>query len=90
MDSKVINLGQAEYAKLPALALIIAARNLCSCGRLGDSTMQCICTPNQLRQFQRRLQEPLLDRFQLSCEMTMQDVNQKSELTAEKLLTSIA
>lgn len=48
---------------LPARFLLVGATNPCPCGmgRWGD----CICTPNQIARYRRRLSGPLLDRFDL-------------------------
>ncbi|MFN7149818.1 MAG: YifB family Mg chelatase-like AAA ATPase [Microthrixaceae bacterium] len=48
---------------LPARFLLVGATNPCPCGlgRWGD----CICTPNQIARYRRRMSGPLLDRFDL-------------------------
>lgn len=49
----------------PAKFMLIAAANPCPCGYLGSSSRQCSCTPTAIRQYQKRLSGPLLDRIDL-------------------------
>jgi magnesium chelatase family protein len=50
---------------LPARFMLVAAMNPCPCGHHGDSNRQCVCTPNQVRRYRRRVSGPLLDRIDL-------------------------
>lgn len=49
----------------PANFSLIAAMNPCPCGWLGDTKKECICTPNQVRAYRKKLSGPLLDRIDL-------------------------
>lgn len=73
LESKVIRLGQNDYSEMPAYACVIAARNLCVCGRKGIKGVHCSCTPRQLVQYERKISAPLLDRFALAVEMDYRD-----------------
>jgi magnesium chelatase family protein len=49
----------------PARFQLVAAMNPCPCGYFGDSTRQCRCTPDRIRQYRERISGPLLDRIDL-------------------------
>jgi magnesium chelatase family protein len=57
---------QAHY---PAAFQLIAAMNPCPCGRLGDPSGSCDCTPAEVRRYRRRLSGPLLDRIDIQVEV---------------------
>lgn len=50
-------------AIFPAEPMLVAATNPCPCGNRGDGTGRCICNPEAVRQYRRRLSGPLLDRI---------------------------
>ncbi|MDQ3008560.1 MAG: YifB family Mg chelatase-like AAA ATPase [bacterium] len=58
--------GSTSY---PAHFQLIAATNPCRCGYAGATHKNCICTPLQVAQYQKRLSGPLLDRFDLRVTM---------------------
>ena len=49
----------------PARFILIAATNLCSCGWRGSSQKTCLCTPEKINSYQRKLSGPILDRIDL-------------------------
>ena len=53
----------------PARFLFVAAMNPCPCGYYGDARQTCRCSAQQIRQYQRRLSGPLLDRVDLHIEV---------------------
>jgi magnesium chelatase family protein len=57
---------QAQY---PAAFQLVAAMNPCPCGRLGDPSGSCRCTPPQVQRYRGRISGPLLDRFDLHVEV---------------------
>ena len=50
----------------PANFLLVATMNPCPCGFLGDSDKTCICSQNQILNYQKKLSGPLLDRIDLT------------------------
>lgn len=52
-------------AKFPAKFILIAAANPCPCGYFGDQVKRCICSPNQVAKYQKRLSGPILDRLDI-------------------------
>ena len=53
----------------PAAFQLVAAMNPCPCGRLGDPSGSCRCTPAQVRRYRGRISGPLLDRLDLQVEV---------------------
>ena len=55
----------ARQRRYPASFQLIAAMNLCRCGKLGDPRGECRCSPDQVRKYQERVSGPLLDRIDI-------------------------
>ncbi len=60
-------LKQVEY---PARFQLVAAMNPCPCGYFGDSNGRCRCTQEQIYRYQSRISGPLLDRIDMTIEVT--------------------
>jgi len=70
LESGVVSVSRAALqTQYPAAFQLVAAMNACPCGRLGDSSGSCRCTPAQVRHYRARISAPLLDRFDLHVEM---------------------
>lgn len=54
-----------EHITYPADVLLIATRNPCPCGYLGDSDIKCTCTSMQIAAYEHRISGPLLDRIDI-------------------------
>ncbi|MGH1505905.1 MAG: YifB family Mg chelatase-like AAA ATPase [Acidimicrobiales bacterium] len=59
-------------AALPARFQLVAAMNPCPCGQ-GGPTGECRCTPGARDRYVRKLSAPLLDRFDLTIELSVPD-----------------
>ena len=57
---------QTQY---PAAFQLIAAMNPCPCGRLGDPSGGCRCTPAEVQRYRGRISAPLLDRLDMHVEV---------------------
>jgi magnesium chelatase family protein len=57
---------QQQY---PAAFQLIAAMNPCPCGRLGEESGLCRCTPAQVQRYRLRISGPLLDRLDMQVEV---------------------
>ena len=71
----------ARHADFPARFQLVAAMNPCPCGHLGDGSVACRCTPNQVLRYRARLSGPLLDRIDLQIFVPRID---RAVLTAER------
>jgi magnesium chelatase family protein len=49
----------------PASFTLIASMNPCPCGFLSDPHHDCICTPQQIKNYQGRISGPLMDRLDI-------------------------
>ncbi|HYM43493.1 MAG TPA: YifB family Mg chelatase-like AAA ATPase [Steroidobacteraceae bacterium] len=59
----------ARETRYPAAFQLIAAMNPCPCGRLGDPTGSCRCSPHAVRRYLGRISGPLLDRLDMQVEV---------------------
>ena len=53
------------HVRFPARFVLVAAMNPCPCGRHGDGTRSCRCTPGQVARYRDRVSGPLVDRIDL-------------------------
>ncbi len=53
----------------PANFMLVASSNLCPCGFLGDKSGRCKCSTNKIRNYQRNLSGPLLDRIDIQIKL---------------------
>lgn len=66
LEHQQISIARANYrVTFPANCLMVATTNACPCGYLGDPNQECKCTFFQIRNYQKKLIGPLLDRIDL-------------------------
>ena len=66
MEDGYVTISRVRHSVVyPARFTLIAAQNLCPCGRLGDPMGGCTCTVTQINRYQSRASGPLLDRIDL-------------------------
>jgi len=66
LEDKVVSVSRAQATiHFPADFILIAARNPCPCGYLGDERHECSCSSSQIISYNRRVSGPLLDRIDL-------------------------
>ncbi len=68
-DEKVTISRAAGTVTYPCSIMLIAAMNPCPCGYFGHPTRKCICSQNQVANYLSRVSGPLLDRFDIHCEV---------------------
>lgn len=72
LEDKCINICRANFSvKFPSNFIFIATMNPCPCGYLGDPKVQCICSKNQIENYQRKISGPILDRFDIFLDIPM-------------------
>ncbi len=69
----------ATHIEFPAKFQLIAAMNPCPCGYHGHQEIECNCSPEQIRRYQKKISGPILDRIDLQITV--------SALTQHELLT---
>ena len=69
----------------PALFTLVASQNPCPCGYYSDPDKKCICTQNQILNYQKKVSGPLLDRIDIHVEVPrlefekLQEANNNNE-----------
>lgn len=70
LELGLIKVARAEYTICyPARFQLIAAMNPCPCGYLGDPTILCRCSSDQVARYQEKISGPVRDRIDLSVVM---------------------
>lgn len=53
----------------PSRFMLVTALNPCKCGKSGDMSDSCTCTPREIHQYRSRISGPLLDRIDIHIEV---------------------
>jgi magnesium chelatase family protein len=70
LEDGIVTVSRAQGSlQFPAKFILVAAQNPCPCGYLGDTVKSCICTPQQIMRYQKRVSGPLLDRIDIHIEV---------------------
>ncbi len=66
LEDGVITVARAKNTfTFPAQFILVAAQNPCPCGNFGDPMLRCICLPNEVIKYNKKISGPLLDRIDL-------------------------
>jgi magnesium chelatase family protein len=66
LESGTISISRISgTTKYPCEFTLVAASNPCPCGFKYSQTKLCVCSPNQLQQYQKKLSGPILERIDL-------------------------
>jgi len=68
-----------ERVRYPADFMLVASANPCPCGYLDHPKKNCVCTPRQIRKYQKRISGPILDRIDLHINVQPVNVEEFSE-----------
>jgi magnesium chelatase family protein len=80
LEAGVISVSRAALqTQYPAAFQLIAAMNPCPCGRQGDPTGNCNCTPAEVQRYRSRISAPLLDRIDMHVEVPRVDMSDFDE-----------
>lgn len=86
LEERVISISRAKGSALfPANFILVAAMNPCPCGNFG-SVKRCICPPNALERYKRKISGPIIDRIDMWIEVSnisYQKLSEKSSETKE-------
>lgn len=70
LEDRTISITRVKgSASFPAQFILIAAMNPCPCGNYG-SRRECICTPQQLIKYRRKISGPIVDRIDMWVEVS--------------------
>jgi len=64
-DGQVVIARVASSVRYPARFTLVGATNPCPCGRLGDPSGKCECSPLEIERYARRISGPLADRIDM-------------------------
>jgi len=66
IEDKAVTISRAKQAvTFPASFILCGSFNPCPCGFLGDPEKECVCPPQLVSRYQRKLSGPLMDRIDL-------------------------
>ncbi len=70
LEDGLITISRAQgVLTFPARFILVASQNPCPCGFSSDPDRQCVCSPNQINNYQKKISGPLLDRIDLHVEV---------------------
>lgn len=66
LEDRTITISRASGTQtFPAQFVLLAAQNPCPCGNFGNARANCICTPNQISNYTKKISGPILDRIDI-------------------------
>ncbi|MCU0660079.1 MAG: YifB family Mg chelatase-like AAA ATPase [Candidatus Pacebacteria bacterium] len=66
LEDKIVSISRAKgSAVFPSHFLLVAALNPCPCGNKTAKQKTCICRPNDLARYERKLSGPIVDRIDI-------------------------
>lgn len=68
-DSRVTISRALSSITYPSRFMLVSALNPCKCGKSGDMSDNCTCTPREIHQYRSRISGPLLDRIDIHIEV---------------------
>lgn len=71
----------------PCNVMMVVSLNPCPCGYQGSDVKECICTPNQIKNYMKKISGPLLDRIDIQIRVPNVKFSElsdkKSDITSE-------
>jgi len=90
LEDRHITVSRAKYTiDYPANFMMVASMNPCPCGYYNHPTRPCVCTPSQVQRYLSRISGPLMDRFDIQCEITPVPFEKLSERHQEESSAAI-
>ncbi len=93
LENKQIHISRAgQQLTFPSNFTLISAMNPCPCGYFGDEKKQCLCTSNQIQNYQQKISGPILDRIDLILNLPRQKLNFQKQVkttTSQKDLLEV-
>src|SRR3990167_1250347 len=66
LEDNIVSISRARGSAIfPSNFILVAAMNPCPCGNKGNKDKNCICRPNDLERYARRISGPIIDRIDL-------------------------
>jgi magnesium chelatase family protein len=75
LEDGYVSISRAKQrVKYPADFMLVASANPCPCGYAMHPKKSCVCGPNQITKYQKRVSGPMLDRIDLHIQVMPVDV----------------
>ena len=85
IEERKISISRAKVSlTYPCSVMLIAAMNPCPCGYFGHPTKKCICSPNIISRYLRKISGPLLDRIDLHIDVAPIEYSQLTKTSDEE------
>ncbi|MGE0598589.1 MAG: YifB family Mg chelatase-like AAA ATPase [Dehalococcoidia bacterium] len=82
IEDKTVTISRAKQAvTFPASFILCGSFNPCPCGFAGDPERECVCPPQLISRYQRRLSGPLMDRIDLFVDVPRVPFDKLSKLS---------
>jgi len=66
LEDNIVSISRAKGSAIfPSNFILVASMNPCPCGNMGSKQKACICRPNDLARYQRKLSGPIMDRIDM-------------------------
>lgn len=90
LEDGVVTVSRASgTVQFPAKFMLVAAQNPCPCGYLNDPHRPCVCSPNQVMTYQKKISGPLLDRIDLSIEVPAVSIEELTGTAQEEASSAV-
>ena len=74
LEEKIVSVTRARgSAHFPAHCILVAALNPCPCGNFGVEGKKCVCSPQNIQKYQRKISGPIADRIDMWIEVSKID-----------------
>ncbi len=71
LEDRKVTVSRARFTvDYPASFMLVAAMNPCPCGYFNDPGRTCLCPPDKVQRYLRKISGPLLDRIDIQVEVT--------------------
>ena len=90
LEDRTIVISRAKYrVEYPASFMLVASMNPCPCGYYNHPVKECNCTPMTIERYIGKISGPLMDRFDLQCEIMPVGFDDMSSETGTETSSSI-
>ncbi|MFA7050410.1 MAG: YifB family Mg chelatase-like AAA ATPase, partial [Patescibacteria group bacterium] len=90
LEDGVINICRVFGSlSFPAKFMLIGAMNPCPCGYFGDKTKTCVCSKNQLDNYQKKISGPIKDRIDIKINVARLNINELSSFQEAESSSSV-
>ncbi|MBR5159336.1 MAG: YifB family Mg chelatase-like AAA ATPase [Bacteroidaceae bacterium] len=70
LEDRSVVISRVKYRiEYPASFMLVASMNPCPCGYYNHPTKECHCTPTVIERYLGKISGPLMDRFDIQCEI---------------------